>query len=166
MKEFLIHPRPNLFRDAMRTHPQTAVLDVLRTQAGRPKGDFDVLFGTGQLARLAHAPDPQRPMLEWLRAGDAAPRRWDVAACFLMGFWAPPIIPDEALVSALAARLNASPQRAEGWNELVRALFNALVNSSSPAIIQAIKPAFQTALKHNAHLDLPPQVVTALSYRF
>ena len=106
--EMILHPRPDVVRDAIKADATAAVCAIMEQQRARPTHDFEVLAGTGQLARLNGASGVQSAIKAWVSQADDGDRRLDIAACLLFGVWAVPIRPDPDLVRALGAALTHS----------------------------------------------------------
>ena len=145
MKEVILHARPDRYRDALRADPIGTVLQTLELQAARERPDFEVLFGGGQIARLEQVTDLNGAIADWLQGSDL-PQRWDLAACFLMGYWAPPMRADQALVALLLQQLDQMDSEEPGWNELVRALGAASTLMADGAAAGRVRDALRTAV--------------------
>jgi hypothetical protein len=84
--EVLVHPRPETLLSLPVPELQAELVRILDREVGAERADFDVLFGAGQIAFRRRVPGVEIAVQEWLRRR-ADDRRFDVAACFLMGYW-------------------------------------------------------------------------------
>lgn len=145
VNEMIVHPRPERFRDAFRSDPAGTITRTLEQQSTRERPDFDVLFGAGQIARQEQVADLNGAIADWLRASEL-PRRWDLAACFLMGYWALPVRPGPAVAELLLRQLKRMDSDEPGWNELVRALGAAAILTEDSGLADRIRNALRSAV--------------------
>jgi hypothetical protein len=161
VREVILHARPERFRDALRADPIGTVTRTLELQSARERPDFEVLFGAGQIARLEQVADVNSVVADWLRAS-SVPQRWDVAACFLMGYWARPVRPDPALVTLLLQQLGRMDSNEPGWNELVRALGAAAMRTEDGAVADRVRDALRSAVAWADPSSIQPGTATVL----
>lgn len=145
LNEVIVHPRPQRFRDDLRNDSTHLLVQTLDLQSSRDRADFEVLFGAGQIAREEGVTGVDDLVARWLRES-VLPRRWDVGACFLMGYWAEPVEPGDDLVALLLQQLGQMDSGAAGWNEMARALAAAVILSTNSAAIARIRGALRSAV--------------------
>jgi hypothetical protein len=143
--EPLVHPRAQSFRNALRNDSAGLLTQTLGAQAARSRPDFEVLYGAGQIARQDGIAGVESVVADWLRMS-VSPRRWDVGACFLMGYWVTPVQPNESLVALLVRQLGQLDGRDPGWNEMLRALSAAVALTADSAAADRLRAALRSAV--------------------
>ena len=143
--EPLVHPRAQSFRNALRNDSAGLLTQTLGAQAARSRPDFEVLYGAGQIARQDGIAGVESVVADWLRMS-VSPRRWDVGACFLMGYRVTPVQPNESLVALLVRQLGQLDGRDPGWNEMLRALSAAVALTADSAAADRIRAALRSAV--------------------
>lgn len=157
--EMILHPLADQFRAGLLRDPGHVLTHTWDIQAGRDRPDFEVLFGAGQITRQEQIAQVEDLLAAWLSASHS-PRRWDVAACFLMGYWATPLLPGDALVDLLLRHLEHAGSHSPGWNEVLWALSKAAALSADGARAKRIRDALQAALARADPADVRPGTVS------
>jgi hypothetical protein len=167
-KDSIIHPRPE---ELLPLNEEELTVELVREwdrQLERAPPDLERLLGGGQIAARRGLPGIEERLLSWLQAG-THPRRWDVAGCFLMGFWprwpeASPTLARQILEGLLRsstmpgapdtliiALASAYPRMPEPEATDIRDRFERLRRSASgPDYQKAVQRALAAVLDHPA----------------
>ena len=161
-KEFIVYPHPK----EITTLPVQAVVPFLEQlwnrSSERAAPDFDRLFGAGQLARLLGIPAVESRLREWLTAHNDL-KKWDVAGCFLMGFWRGARTAEGQLVELLVSALEKLNLSSGARDSAVCALA-AAHDQVAPAAAGRIESCFRQLLQRSDIHEYQPTVASALKY--
>lgn len=120
--EFLVHPRPGPLLALPVPELQAELVRLLDGQATATRADFDVLFGAGQIAFRRRVPGMEITLHDWLLGRPDEGRRYDIVACFLMGYWRGRDAVPEDLVDDLLRGLDLLGSRPGASDALIEAL--------------------------------------------
>ena len=158
-EEHVIYPRPK----EITSRPIRLVLPFLvelwNKQLTARVVDFDRLFGAGQLTRQMAIPGVESELRNWLQS-HSEQKRWDIAGCFLMGYWRGERAPDRTLIALLLASLEHDSPTTE--NDSVICALGAAYDLCAPEVASMIRECFRRLWRPDATYQ--PAVASSLKH--
>ena len=122
--EFIVHPAPDELLALPEAELPRAVRVMWERGARADVPDFDRLVGAGQLARIREVPRVEEELERWL-IRPAGSKGFDVAGCFLTGYWPGRQVPHAPLVRRLLDALDGASLEPAARNTVACALAKA-----------------------------------------
>jgi hypothetical protein len=158
-EEHIIYPRPKEITSLPVRQVLPFLVELWDRQLKARVVDFDRLFGAGQLTRQMAIPGVESELRDWLQS-HSEHKQWDIAGCFLMGYWRGERAADRTLITLLLASLEHDRPTTE--DDSVICALGAAYDLCAPEIASMIKECFRRLWRPGATYQ--PGVASSLKH--
>lgn len=137
---------------------------IWEREAGLHLPDFDELFNAGYTAKNLGIVQTEHQLKEWLKKRDLRNQsNWDVAGCFLVGYWPARPRVDEELFGILLRALEIGGLQESPRDTLIVALSHAFHQLEDEGLTQRMKSLFHRLWSEAGEKNFQPLVMKALN---